>query len=42
MRVGVDALTANWLLCLFLPKDRIEGVKAKRPVCPTFSEEMII
>src|SRR5262249_60390934 len=26
---------ANWPLCPVFPKDRIEGVKAKRPVCPT-------
>jgi hypothetical protein len=28
---------ANWPLCLAFQKDRIEWVKAKRPVCPTLA-----
>src|SRR6266542_4296450 len=32
-----EKCTANWPLCLVFSKGRIEGVKAKRPVCPALA-----
>src|SRR5262249_45425827 len=36
-RLSSEKGRANWPLCLVFPKGRIEGVKAKRPVCPTLA-----
>src|SRR5262249_21008893 len=37
MKAPAENCRANWPLCLVFPKDCMERVKAKRPVCPTLA-----